>query len=102
MPPRRGRGPTAPARSSASTRRTSTTADRIHRQSGLPRRSDAIAGPEHPRAGSVSPHKGGALLSPPPSPPITPADGRLGVLCVGLGAVTTTLIAGVELAKRGD
>lgn len=28
--------------------------------------------------------------------------GKLGVLCVGLGAVTTTLIAGVELAKRGD
>ena len=24
------------------------------------------------------------------------------ILCVGLGAVTTTLIAGVELAKRGE
>src|SRR3954469_22355479 len=33
---------------------------------------------------------------------VAPADGTLGVLCVGLGAVTTTLIAGVELAKRGD
>ena len=38
----------------------------------------------------------------PPSPTVAPADGRLGVLCVGLGAVTTTLIAGVELAKRGQ
>ncbi len=38
----------------------------------------------------------------PPSPTVAPADGRLGVLCVGLGAVTTTLIAGVELAKRGE
>ena len=38
----------------------------------------------------------------PPSPTVAPADGRLGVLCVGLGAVTTTLIAGVELTKRGD
>jgi len=33
--------------------------------------------------------------------PIAPADGRLGVLCVGLGAVTTTFLAGVELARRG-
>ncbi|MBM3638615.1 MAG: inositol-3-phosphate synthase [Actinobacteria bacterium] len=32
---------------------------------------------------------------------IAPADGKLGVLVVGLGAVSTTLIAGVELAKRG-
>ena len=30
-----------------------------------------------------------------------PADGRLGVLTVGLGAVASTLIAGVELVKRG-
>ena len=30
-----------------------------------------------------------------------PADGRLGVLIVGLGAVASTLIAGVELVKRG-
>jgi myo-inositol-1-phosphate synthase len=38
----------------------------------------------------------------PPSPPqIAPADGKLGILCVGLGAVTSTLIAGVELAKKG-
>ena len=32
---------------------------------------------------------------------IAPAEGKLGILCVGLGAVTSTLIAGVELAKRG-
>src|SRR5215813_5276962 len=32
---------------------------------------------------------------------IAPADGKLGILCVGLGAVTSTLIAGVELARRG-
>ncbi len=34
-------------------------------------------------------------------PSIAPAEGKLGVLIVGLGAVATTLIAGVELAKRG-
>ncbi len=33
--------------------------------------------------------------------PIAPADGKLGVLCVGLGAVTSTLIAGVALARKG-
>jgi myo-inositol-1-phosphate synthase len=33
--------------------------------------------------------------------PIAPADGRLGVLLPGLGAVSTTLIAGVELTKKG-
>ena len=32
---------------------------------------------------------------------IAPADGKLGVLCVGLGAVATTFIAGVENARRG-
>ena len=32
---------------------------------------------------------------------IAPATGRLGVLTVGLGAVASTLIAGVELVKRG-
>jgi myo-inositol-1-phosphate synthase len=36
-----------------------------------------------------------------PSPTIAPAEGPLGVLCVGLGAVATTLIAGVELIRRG-
>jgi myo-inositol-1-phosphate synthase len=36
-----------------------------------------------------------------PSPTIAPAEGRLGVLTVGLGAVSSTLIAGVELAKQG-
>jgi myo-inositol-1-phosphate synthase len=33
--------------------------------------------------------------------PIAPARGKLGVLCVGLGAVTTTFIAGVEAIKKG-
>lgn len=32
---------------------------------------------------------------------IKPAQGKLGVLVVGLGAVTTTLIAGVEAVNRG-
>ena len=32
---------------------------------------------------------------------IEPAGGKLGVLCVGLGAVASTFIAGVELARRG-
>jgi myo-inositol-1-phosphate synthase len=32
---------------------------------------------------------------------IEPAEGRLGVLLVGLGAVSTTFIAGVEAVKRG-
>ena len=38
---------------------------------------------------------------PPAAPDISPADGRLGVVCVGLGAVATTFIAGVELIRRG-
>jgi len=33
---------------------------------------------------------------------IAPADGKLGVLIPGIGAVTTTFIAGVEAVKRGD
>ncbi len=33
--------------------------------------------------------------------PLAPAQGRLGVLCVGLGAVATTFIAGVENIRRG-
>ncbi|MEX1106764.1 MAG: inositol-3-phosphate synthase [Ilumatobacteraceae bacterium] len=33
---------------------------------------------------------------------IAPATGRLGVLTVGLGAVASTFIAGVELVKRGQ
>ena len=32
---------------------------------------------------------------------ITPADGKLGVLIPGIGAVSTTFIAGVEAVKRG-
>jgi myo-inositol-1-phosphate synthase len=34
--------------------------------------------------------------------PIAPAEGKLGVLCVGLGAVATTFIAGVENVRRGS
>ena len=40
-------------------------------------------------------------MTTPPSPTVAPATGRLGVLTVGLGAVASTLIAGVELSKRG-
>ena len=32
---------------------------------------------------------------------IAPADGKLGILLVGLGAVSTTFVAGVEAIKRG-
>ncbi|HEX9895928.1 MAG TPA: inositol-3-phosphate synthase [Gemmatimonadales bacterium] len=32
---------------------------------------------------------------------IAPASGKLGILCVGLGAVTTTFMAGVENVRRG-
>src|ERR1700747_2683412 len=32
---------------------------------------------------------------------IRPAEGRLGILIPGLGAVATTLIAGVEAVKKG-
>ena len=34
-------------------------------------------------------------------PTIAPADGKLGVLLVGLGAVSSTFIAGVEHIRRG-
>ncbi len=38
----------------------------------------------------------------PSRPQIAPADGRLAVFCVGLGAVATTLIAGVEAIRGGS
>ncbi len=38
----------------------------------------------------------------PGSHPIAPAEGRLGALMVGLGAVASTFVAGVELVKRGN
>ncbi len=41
-------------------------------------------------------------MTTPPPPTIAPANGKLGVLTVGLGAVASTLIAGVELVKRGQ
>ncbi len=37
----------------------------------------------------------------PAAPYIEPSEGRLGVLMVGLGAVSSTLIAGVEHVRRG-
>jgi myo-inositol-1-phosphate synthase len=36
------------------------------------------------------------------SNPIQPAEGRLGILLVGLGAVASTFISGVEHARRGS
>ncbi len=36
-----------------------------------------------------------------PAPAIRPANGKLGVLIPGMGAVTTTFIAGVEAVRRG-
>jgi myo-inositol-1-phosphate synthase len=36
-----------------------------------------------------------------PTPHIEPADGKLGILIPGMGAVTTTFIAGVEAIKLG-
>ena len=32
---------------------------------------------------------------------IKPATGKLGIMTVGMGAVSTTLIAGVEAVRRG-
>lgn len=32
---------------------------------------------------------------------VKPADGKLGVLCVGLGAVTTTFITGTLMVRKG-
>ena len=37
-----------------------------------------------------------------PAHVIEPADGRLGVLMVGMGAVASTFVAGVELVRRGQ
>jgi myo-inositol-1-phosphate synthase len=51
----------------------------------------------HPRARRVI----GGPVALPDQPDIAPATGKLGVLTVGLGAVASTLIAGVELARRG-
>ncbi len=51
-------------------------------------------------------HQQGIALEPkdfvaPGAPDIRPADGKLGVLLVGLGAVSSTFIAGVEHIRRG-
>src|SRR5271163_2943727 len=45
--------------------------------------------------------KGGCVLATKEPVRIAPADGKLGVLLPGLGAVSTTFIAGVEAVKRG-
>ena len=39
--------------------------------------------------------------APRPTPDLKPADGKLGILIPGMGAVTTTFIAGVEAIKQG-
>src|ERR671933_211585 len=39
--------------------------------------------------------------SAPSSVPIAPAEGKLGVLLVGLGAVSTTFVAGVQAVRQG-
>src|ERR671933_151576 len=39
--------------------------------------------------------------SAPSSVPIAPAEGKLGVLLVGLGAVSTTFVAGVQAIRKG-
>lgn len=36
-----------------------------------------------------------------PGPAVTPHDGKLLVLTPGMGAVSTTFMAGVELIRRG-
>src|ERR1700722_6816615 len=48
------------------------------------------SGDQVPQGSLPSPHR------------ILPADGRLAVLCVGLGAVATTLIAGAESIRGGS
>ena len=49
----------------------------------------------------MSAEKNGAVSAVPNGVEIAPATGKLGVLLVGLGAVSTTFIAGVEAIKRG-
>jgi myo-inositol-1-phosphate synthase len=49
----------------------------------------------------LSAEQNGALSSGQNGVEIAPAKGKLGVLLVGLGAVSTTFIAGVEAIKRG-
>src|ERR1700761_8489228 len=40
-------------------------------------------------------------MSTPKAESIQPANGKLGVMVVGMGAVATTLIAGVEAVRKG-
>src|SRR5215207_1110926 len=53
------------------------------------------------RPATLSAEKNGAPASEQNGVEIAPAKGKLGVLLVGLGAVSTTFIAGVEAIKRG-
>src|SRR5215213_6730616 len=50
---------------------------------------------------TLSAEQNGALAAGQNGVEIAPARGKLGVLLVGLGAVSTTFIAGVEALKRG-
>jgi myo-inositol-1-phosphate synthase len=82
---------------------------------GDPARSPATAraGPACGISGLRAGHLDGRPVAPPPERPfredtpvktprpIAPADGRLAILLPGLGAVATTLVAGVEAVKRG-
>ena len=49
----------------------------------------------------MSAEKNGAISAEQNGVEIAPAKGKLGVLLVGLGAVSTTFVAGVEAIKRG-
>src|ERR1700728_4834208 len=51
---------------------------------------------EHPRAS-----QGDSQLSTIGNTRIAPAEGKLGVLIPGIGAVSTTFMAGIEAVKRG-
>src|SRR5206468_565355 len=53
-----------------------------------------------PRVGATLPERT-LIVSAQVGRNVAPATGKLGVLCVGLGAVATTFIAGVENVRRG-
>src|SRR5215207_6497353 len=72
------------------------------------KRQDAAAANRYPspihlrrRPPTLSAEQNGALSAGQNGVEIAPARGKLGVLLVGLGAVSTTFIAGVEAIKRG-
>src|SRR5450432_1784879 len=51
---------------------------------------------------SISDLQGDCILPNKDNVQIAPAEGKLGVLISGMGAVTTTFIAGLEAIKRGQ